>query len=100
MQAVTSAHRAREKPGLSLTHDSGKQVRVARGLVKGPTEQGGQGRTDVVDIFPDSAAIVRLAAAVLAEQNDECTEQRRYMVTEILTAFQKAGRKPAPVIPT
>lgn len=47
----------------------------------------------MVGIFPDRTAIVRLVGAVLAEQNGEWTEQRRYMGTEILAACQKVGQE-------
>ena len=58
-------------------------------------------RTDTVGIFPNRHAIIRLVGAVLAEQNDEWAEGRRYLSLDILTKSrltpQPTGQEDTPL---
>ena len=51
-------------------------------------------RADVVGIFPNEAAIVRLIGAVLLEHNDEWQLQHRYMQVEAMAAAPPSATDP------
>ena len=57
-------------------------------------------RADVVGIFPNEEAIIRLIGAVLFEQNDDWQGQHRYMQVEAFAQIDAVQSDPLPSITT
>jgi len=55
-------------------------------------------RTNVVGIFPNDAAIIRLVGATMLEQNDEWSPNRRYMQLEGLQTLSDTAPTPLPAV--
>ena len=55
-------------------------------------------RTNVVGIFPNDRAVTRLVGAILLEQNDEWTLQRRYMQLEGLQSLSDTAPARLPAV--
>ena len=53
-------------------------------------------RTDVIGIFPNRAAIIRLVGALLCEQNEEWCVSRRYMSLGTIAAVRTVGAGDSP----
>ena len=55
-------------------------------------------RADVIGIFPNTAAVIRLVGALMLEQNDEWSVSRRYMTLETIGTLSDNPRISLPAL--
>ena len=55
-------------------------------------------RTDIVGIFPNAKAVIRLVGALMLEQNDEWAVSRRYMTLKGLATFSDDPQARLPAV--
>jgi putative transposase len=90
-------------PGRNYWRSPRSQTNLAPDLVQQPQQRLNKEirrRTDVVGIFPDRDALIRLVGAVLAEQHDEWAESRRYLGLDVLSKSRLTTDTPTEQEPT